>query len=194
MYCKEILARFSNPTNAGLIKGADGTGEAIETKLGEIMRFYLKIENEIIVDAKFKTFGGVAAIAVSDITCEVCKGKSVLEANKITGEEILEKISEIREDKLVYINLAIEGIHNAILDYNKKQEKIKKQQEKNEENESKNSLLTMGDALFDDDDEISENKNENEIEEINSSEDERLRLESARIFSKFLHPNTNNWN
>lgn len=131
MYNKQILSRFQNPKNAGLIKNASGVGEVGNAKCGDIMRIYLSVENGVIVDAKFKTFGCVAAIVGTDIACDKLKGKTIEDALKISNEEILKEMGEIPTNKIHCSILAKEGIESAVKDYYKKQEKLLKEQENN---------------------------------------------------------------
>lgn len=133
MYSKYVLDRFKQPKNVGLIKNASGVGQVGNMKCGDIMKIYLKVENNIILDAKFKTFGCVAAIVSTDIACDKLKGKSVEDALKITNEEILKEMGEIPANKIHCSILAKEGIEEAIKDYNKKQEKLAKENANNGE-------------------------------------------------------------
>lgn len=126
MYSQKVLNIFKEPKNVGLIKNASGVGQVGNAKCGDIMKIYLKIENEIIVDAKFKTFGCVAAIASTEIACDKLKGKSIEEALKITNEDILKEMGTIPTNKIHCSVLAKEGIEEAIKDYYKKQEKLNK--------------------------------------------------------------------
>ena len=126
MYSKKVLDIFKQPKNVGLIKNASGVGQVGNAKCGDIMRIYLKIEDNIIVDAKFKTFGCVAAIVSTDIACDKLKGKTVEGALKITNEDILKEMGEIPTNKIHCSVLAKEGIEEAVKDYYKKLEKQNK--------------------------------------------------------------------
>lgn len=88
MYTKEVMDHFSNPRNVGEIENPDGVGEVGNPKCGDIMKIYLKIENDIIVDVKFKTFGCGSAIASSSMSTEMIKGKSIYEALDLTNKEV----------------------------------------------------------------------------------------------------------
>ena len=132
MYNKNVIARFQNPKNAGLIKNANGVGEVGNAKCGDIMRIYLKIEDGIIMDAKFKTFGCVAAIVGADYACDKIKGKKVEDALKVTNEQILKEMGEIPQNKIHCSVLAEEVIHEAIKDYYKKLEKEQKKEKKDD--------------------------------------------------------------
>lgn len=120
MYNKQVIARFQNPKNAGLIKNASGVGEVGNAKCGDIMRIYLQVEDGIIMDAKFKTFGCVAAISGADIACDKIKGKTIEDALKITNEQILKEMGDVPTNKIHCSVLAEEVIHEAIKDYYKK--------------------------------------------------------------------------
>lgn len=92
MYSEKVIDHFTNPRNVGEIENADGIGEVGNAVCGDIMKIYLKIENNIIVDVKFKTFGCAAAIATSSITTELIKGKSIEEALKLSNKVVVEAL------------------------------------------------------------------------------------------------------
>lgn len=127
MYSDKVMEIFQNPTNAGIIKGATTTGQVGNAKCGDIMRIYLKIENDIITDAKFKTFGCAAAIVSTNIACDKIKGKTVEEALQVTNQEILAEMGAIPANKIHCSVLAQEVIKDAIDNYYKKLEKENKQ-------------------------------------------------------------------
>jgi len=131
MYSKKVMDIFKEPKNVGIIKNASGVGQVGNAKCGDIMRIYLKVENGVILDAKFKTFGCVAAIVSTDIACDKLKGKTLDEALKITNEDILKEMGEVPTNKIHCSVLAKEGIEEAIKDYYKKLEKLEKQQKDN---------------------------------------------------------------
>ena len=131
MYSKKVMDIFKEPKNAGIIKNASGVGQVGNAKCGDIMKIYLKVENNVIIDAKFKTFGCVAAIASTDIACDKLKGLTIDEALKITNEDILKEMGEVPTNKIHCSVLAKEGIEEAIKDYYKKLEKLEKQQKDN---------------------------------------------------------------
>ena len=126
MYSKKVMDIFKEPKNVGLIKNASGVGQVGNAKCGDIMKIYLKVENGVILDAKFKTFGCVAAIASTDIACDKLKGKTIDEALKITNEDILKEMGEVPTNKIHCSVLAKEGIEEAVKDYYKKLEKLEK--------------------------------------------------------------------
>ena len=126
MYSEKVLDRFTNPRNSGQIKCADGVGEVGNPSCGDIMKVYLKVEDETIVDAKFKTFGCAAAISSSDVAMDLIKGKTIDEALNITNKDVLNELGELPPVKVHCSVLAQEAIQSAVEDYRKKQ--IKKAQ------------------------------------------------------------------
>lgn len=120
MYSEKVMDHFSNPRNVGEIEDADGVGQVGNPKCGDIMKMYLKIENNIIVDAKFKTFGCGAAVATSSMATELVKGKSVEEALKITNQAVAEALDGLPPVKMHCSNLAEEAIRSAIEDYQRR--------------------------------------------------------------------------
>ncbi|HOJ12109.1 MAG TPA: Fe-S cluster assembly scaffold protein NifU [Clostridiales bacterium] len=117
MYSEKVMDHFMNPRNVGEIKDADGVGQVGNPKCGDIMKMYLKIENDIIVDAKFKTFGCGAAVATSSMATELVIGKSIDEALKITNKAVAESLDGLPPQKMHCSNLAEEAIKAAIDDY-----------------------------------------------------------------------------
>ncbi len=117
MYSEKVMDHFSNPRNVGEISDADGIGQVGNPKCGDIMKMYLKIEDNIIVDAKFKTFGCGAAVATSSMATELVKGKTVEEALKITNKAVAEALDGLPPVKMHCSNLAEEAIRAAIEDY-----------------------------------------------------------------------------
>jgi nitrogen fixation NifU-like protein len=120
MYSEKVMDHFTNPRNVGEIADADGVGQVGNPKCGDIMKMYLKIENNVIVDAKFKTFGCGAAVATSSMATEMVKGKTVDEALKITNKAVAEALDGLPPVKMHCSNLAEEAIRAAIEDYQKK--------------------------------------------------------------------------
>lgn len=132
MYSKVVLDRFQNPRNAGTLKGANAVGQVGNATCGNIMKIYLKInDSKIIEDAKFKTFGCCAAIASTDIACDLIKGKSIEDALKISNKDVLNLLGELPPHKIHCSILAEESIRSAIEDYYKKKEKEAKKALKN---------------------------------------------------------------
>jgi len=117
MYSDKVMQNFMNPKNVGEIENADGIGEVGNAKCGDIMKMYLKIENDIIVDAKFKTFGCAAAVATSSMATELVKGKTIEEALKLTNQAVAEALDGLPPVKMHCSNLAEEAIKTAIDDY-----------------------------------------------------------------------------
>jgi len=120
MYTEKVMDHFMNPRNVGEIENADAVGQVGNAKCGDIMKIYLKIENNIILDAKFKTFGCGAAVATSSMATELIVGKSVEEALEITNKAVAEALDGLPPAKMHCSNLAEEAIKDAILDYKKK--------------------------------------------------------------------------
>lgn len=121
MYSEKVVEHYTNPRNVGEIENADGIGKVGNPICGDVMKIYLKIENEIIKDVKFKTYGCGAAIAASSVTTEMIKGKTIKEALEITNEQVVEELGGLPPIKLHCSVLAEEAIKTAIADYYKKQ-------------------------------------------------------------------------
>ena len=121
MYSEKVMDHFTNPRNVGEIKDASGVGEVGNAKCGDIMKVYLKIENDVVVDAKFKTFGCGSAIASSSMETELIKGKTVDEAWTLTNKAVAEALDGLPPVKMHCSVLAEEAIHKAINDYRKNQ-------------------------------------------------------------------------
>ncbi|MDQ2085797.1 Fe-S cluster assembly scaffold protein NifU [Herbivorax sp. ANBcel31] len=117
MYSEKVMDHFSNPRNVGEIENADGIGEVGNAKCGDIMKMYLKIEDDKIVDAKFKTFGCGAAVATSSMSTELIIGKTVDEALNITNKSVAEALDGLPPAKMHCSNLAEEAIQAAIENY-----------------------------------------------------------------------------
>ena len=123
MYTEKVMKRFMSPKNVGTIKGASGIGKVGNPVCGDIMKVYLKIEDEVVVDAKMKTFGCAAAIVSADIAMDLVKGKTVEEAAKVTNQDVLDVVGEVPSQKIHCSILAKEAIEEALKDYKKKLEK-----------------------------------------------------------------------
>ncbi len=117
LYSDKVMDHFRNPRNVGIIENADGVGEVGNAKCGDIMKIYLKIENDIIVDVKFETFGCGSAIASSSMATELIKGKPVSEAMKLTNKAVAEALDGLPAHKLHCSVLAEEAIQKALQDY-----------------------------------------------------------------------------
>ena len=120
MYSEKVMDHFSNPRNVGELENPSGTGTVGNAKCGDIMRIYLKIENGIIEDVKFKTFGCGAAIATSSMATEMVKGKRVSEALQLTNKAVAEALDGLPPVKMHCSMLAEQAIHAAVEDYIKK--------------------------------------------------------------------------
>ena len=119
-YSEKVMEHFRNPRNVGEIKNPDGIGHVGNPVCGDIMEMYIKVENNIIVDAKFKTFGCGAAIATSSMVTELVKGKTVDEALKISNRAVVEALGGLPHIKMHCSVLAEEALKSAINDYLKK--------------------------------------------------------------------------
>jgi nitrogen fixation NifU-like protein len=124
MYSEKVMEHFSNPRNVGEIKDADGVGEVGNPVCGDMMAFYIKVENDRLVDVKFKTFGCVAAISVSSMVSEMAKGKTLEEAKLITNESVAEALEGLPKEKLHCSNLGAEALSKAIEDYERRYGKM----------------------------------------------------------------------
>lgn len=120
MYSEKVMEHFMNPRNVGEIEDADGVGEVGNAKCGDIMKMYLKIDNGIIQDVKFKTFGCGSAIASSSMATELIKGKTIDEAMNITNKAVAEALDGLPPIKMHCSVLAEQAIKSALLDYSKK--------------------------------------------------------------------------
>ena len=116
-YSEKVMDHFMNPRNVGEIENADGVGTVGNAKCGDIMKMYLKIEDDVIVDVKFKTFGCGAAIATSSMATELIKGKSVSEALQLTNSAVVEALEGLPPVKIHCSVLAEEAIRLALKDY-----------------------------------------------------------------------------
>lgn len=118
-YNEKVIDHYANPRNVGEIENASGIGEVGNPVCGDIMRIYLKVENDVIVDVKFKTFGCGAAIASSSVTTEMIKGKTIEEALKLTNKDVVNELGGLPPVKLHCSVLAEEAIRKAVADYYK---------------------------------------------------------------------------
>ncbi|HPT83560.1 MAG TPA: Fe-S cluster assembly scaffold protein NifU [Limnochordia bacterium] len=120
MYSEKVMDHFTNPRNVGEIPDASGVGEVGNARCGDIMKMWIKVENNIITDIKFKTFGCGAAIATSSMITEMAKGKTLEEAEQITNQQVAEALEGLPPVKMHCSNLAAEALGAAIADYRKK--------------------------------------------------------------------------
>ena len=117
LYSATVMDHFKNPRNVGVIEDADGVGEVGNAKCGDIMKIYLKIENDIIKDVKFETFGCGSAIASSSMATEMIMGKSIHEALQLTNAAVCEALDGLPAHKVHCSVLAEEAIKSALKDY-----------------------------------------------------------------------------
>jgi len=116
-YSEKVLDHFSNPRNVGEIEDADGIGEVGNAKCGDIMKMYIKVDNDIVTDVKFKTFGCGAAVATSSMATELIKGKPISEVLKLTNKAVVEALDGLPAVKLHCSVLAEQAIKSALSDY-----------------------------------------------------------------------------
>ena len=117
IYTKNVMDHFMNPRNVGEIENADGIGEVGNARCGDIMKMYLKIDDDVITDIKFKTFGCGAAIASSSMATEMVKGMKVDEALKITNKDVIKALGGLPDVKIHCSVLAEEAIRDAVNNY-----------------------------------------------------------------------------
>ena len=117
LYSEKVMDHLMHPRNVGILEDADGVGEVGNAKCGDIMKIYLKIENDIIVDVKFETFGCGSAIASSSMATEMIKGKSIHDAMALTNKAVTEALDGLPAHKIHCSVLAEEAIKNALKDY-----------------------------------------------------------------------------
>ncbi len=122
LYSEKVMDHFRNPRNVGVLEDANGIGEVGNAKCGDIMKMYLKIEDDIIQDVKFETFGCGSAIASSSMATELIKGKPVSEAMKLTNKAVAEALDGLPAYKMHCSVLAEEAIRKALDDYHSRQE------------------------------------------------------------------------
>ncbi len=120
IYSDKVMDHFQNPRNVGEIEDANGVGEVGNAKCGDIMKIYLKVEDNIIKDVKFKTFGCGSAIASSSMATEMIKGKTIDEAWELSNKAVAEALDGLPPVKMHCSVLAEEAIHKAINDYRAK--------------------------------------------------------------------------
>jgi len=121
MYSKKVIEHFQSPQNVGEIENADGVGTVGNPSCGDIMKMYIKVKDDVIVDIKFKTFGCGAAIATSSITTTMALGKTIEEAERMTRNEVADALDGLPPIKMHCSNLATDALRAAIEDYKAKQ-------------------------------------------------------------------------
>ena len=117
LYSEKVMDHFRNPRNVGVIEDANGIGEVGNAKCGDIMKMYLKIEDDIVQDVKFETFGCGSAIASSSMATELIKGQPVSEVKKLTNKAVAEALDGLPDYKMHCSVLAEEAIQSALEDY-----------------------------------------------------------------------------
>jgi len=122
-YSKETIKHFRNPHNYGVIRNADGVGEAGNIVCGDVMSLYIKVKNDIITDIKFKTYGCAAAIATSSVITDLVKGKTINEVIKINKDNIIKILKRLPPIKIHCSVLAVDALSEAIYQYLKKNKK-----------------------------------------------------------------------
>ena len=122
LYSEKVMDHFLHPRNVGVIEDADAVGEVGNAKCGDIMKMYLKIEDDVIQDVKFETFGCGSAIASSSMATEMIKGKPLSEAMQLTNKAVTEALDGLPAHKLHCSVLAEEAIQSALEDYRRRQE------------------------------------------------------------------------
>ena len=125
LYSEKVMDHFRNPRNVGVIEDADGVGEVGNAKCGDIMKMYLKINDGIVTDAKFETFGCGSAIASSSMATELIIGKPISEVRELTNKAVAEALDGLPAYKMHCSVLAEEAIKNALDDYYSKHPELK---------------------------------------------------------------------
>lgn len=122
MYSEKVMEHFTHPRNVGEIDDADGIGEVGNPVCGDMMSFYIKVKDDRIEDIKYKTFGCVAAIAVSSTVSEMAKGKTLVEAKAITKKAAAEALDGLPKEKMHCSNLGAKALSKAIEDYEERRQ------------------------------------------------------------------------
>jgi len=125
MYSQKVMDHFRNPRNVGEIENADGVGEVGNPVCGDMMAFYVSVEDGRLKDVKFKTFGCGAAIAVSSMVSEMAIGKTIEEALQITNAAVAQELGGLPANKLHCSNLGADALHKAIQDYQRRMKELK---------------------------------------------------------------------
>ena len=136
-YTEQVMDHFMNPRNMGEMEDPSGVGTVGNAKCGDIMRIYIKVENDVITDVKFKTFGCGAAIATSSKATEIVKGMTLEEAEKVTNKMVMEALGGLPPVKVHCSVLAEEALHAAIQDYRERLERGEKPRTEEEDEDIK---------------------------------------------------------
>jgi nitrogen fixation NifU-like protein len=126
VYSEKVMDHFMHPRNVGEIENADGVGEVGNPVCGDMMTFYIKVDDNRLADVKFKTFGCGAAIAVSSMVSEMAKGKTLEEAMAITNRSVADELGGLPKNKFHCSNLGADALHKAIEDYLSKKGQVAK--------------------------------------------------------------------
>ncbi|MFW9849344.1 MAG: Fe-S cluster assembly scaffold protein NifU [Candidatus Thorarchaeota archaeon] len=121
MYSDKVRENFTNPQNMGRMENPDGVGEVGNPVCGDMLRLFIKVENDVIVDIKVETFGCVAAIATSSMTTQMAKGMTIEEAKELTRKQVADALDGLPPQKMHCSNLAADALHKAIEDYERRQ-------------------------------------------------------------------------
>jgi nitrogen fixation NifU-like protein len=119
-YSRKVLCHFKTPHNVGKIKNADGVGEVGNMVCGDVMKLYIKVKDEVIIDVKFETYGCAAAVATSSVITDLVKGKTIAEALKMDNKKVIESLGYLPPAKIHCSLLSVEALKKAIEDYKKK--------------------------------------------------------------------------
>ena len=122
MYTEKVMEHFKNPRNVGVIEDADGVGEVGNPMCGDMMTVYIKVEDGVIKDIKYLTFGCGAAIAVTSMISEMAKGLTIEEALKLSNKNVADELGGLPQQKMHCSNLGADALHKAIQDYLSKKE------------------------------------------------------------------------
>ena len=124
MYNQKVLEIFKNPLNAGGLQGANGVAKVASEKYGDVVRIYLKVdENQVIENARFKAMGGVVTIVACNILCDLIQGKTLEGASAVTVEDIVEITGQLPDEKVGVLYTVFQAFKDAITDYYKRKEK-----------------------------------------------------------------------
>ncbi len=126
MYARQLIDRFMNLKNSGLLKGADGVGTLKDEKTAQTLKIYIKVEDDVIKEAKFKAFGCVAMLCILDCLVDLIKGKTIEECYQISIQDLENEVKELPCDAKNHLLLALSVLDLSIKDYIKKQEKLAK--------------------------------------------------------------------
>jgi nitrogen fixation NifU-like protein len=120
MYTEKTIKHFRTPKFAGEMKDADAVGEVGNIKCGDVMKMFLKVEDNVIKDIKFQTYGCIAAIAASDVMCQIAKGKTLDDASKITFKDVIKELDDLPQIKIHCSVLGTAALKKAIQNYKEK--------------------------------------------------------------------------